>query len=392
VVELCVVYLFFLWRLFDFAIAFVIPRFIPYLGFFPYGEILKEYGLPQFVSAFANFDGAQYLTLVREGYNTYTQAYFPLYFLLVRLFSFFLPTPHSPRPYNDLLSGLIVSNGFFAVGVFVFKKYLSLILPNKSNSVFWTVLFLFIFPTSFFFGAVYTEGLFFFLFVLSLFFLKKKKYPLAGICAGLCSATRLMGVFLVVPFTLHFLDSKTLVSWKRALSKYKFKKKHLVILSPFAGLGLYMTYLWVTVGDPLFFFNAQPVFGANRSTNIIFLPQVIYRYLKIFLTARFNFQYAVSLLEFVIFSFVLILLVADLFKHRKNTDRLGLSLFSFINLLLPTLTGTLSSIPRYALFSISLFLFLGEINNKFVKCTIAFVFFLLHAVLLGFFVQGYFIG
>ena len=63
-----------------------------------------------------------------------------------------------------------------------------------------------------------------------------------------------------------------------------------------------------------------------------------------------------------------------------------------INLVLPTLTGTFSSIPRYALLSLSLFLYLGEMKNKFVRISVAVLFAFLHVVLLGFFIQGYFVG
>ncbi|MBI4974085.1 hypothetical protein HZC27_05760 [Candidatus Roizmanbacteria bacterium] len=383
--------IFLAWRLFDFFIAFLTPRFIPYLGFFPYGEIFKEYGLPSFISSFANFDGAQYLTLVREGYNTYTQAYFPLYFLLVKAVALLFPTPNAVRAHNDMLSAVLVSNVFFFFGLLLFKKYIAMLIGGANK---WTIFFLLLFPTSFFFGAVYTEGLFFFLCIGSLYFLKKKNYWLAALFAALSSATRLMGIFLFIPFLFHFVDLKL-------IKNFKLKIKNLVILSPFIGFGIYCLYLWKTVGDPFFFFHVQPVFGANRSTNLILLPQVYFRYLKIFFTANWNFQYFVSLVEFFIFSFVFFIVILnlfqDLFKNKKmpkqvRHDRVGLGLFSLINILLPTLTGTFSSIPRYSLMSISFFLFLGELNNKYLKVFIALLFFILHVVLLGFFIQGYFVG
>ncbi|MEK7079212.1 MAG: hypothetical protein AAB929_04030, partial [Patescibacteria group bacterium] len=375
-----------------------------------------------FISSFANFDGAQYLTLVREGYNTYTQAYFPLYFLLVKAVALLFPTPGAIRAHNDMLSAVLVSNVFFVLGLFLFKKYLlsfraegerssdrrerktlsldfSVASLLRNDSVAWAIMFLLLFPTSFFFGAVYTEGLFFFLCIGSLYFLKKKNYWLAGLFAALSSATRLMGIFLIIPF---FLSQISKVKSQKLKSKIKSLKMFSFVLSPLIGFGVYCLYLWKTVGDPLFFFRVQPVFGANRSTNLILLPQVYFRYLKIFFTANWNFQYFVSLIEFFIFTFVFIVLILDLLKIVKfsenwklkigNYERLSLSMFSFINLLLPTLTGTFSSIPRYALMSISLFLFLGEMKNKYVKMGIAVLFFLLHVVLLGFFIQGYFVG
>jgi len=45
----------------------------------------------------------------------------------------------------------------------------------------WVLFFILTFPTSFFFGAVYTEGLFFLLFALTLYFLKKENYWLVSL-------------------------------------------------------------------------------------------------------------------------------------------------------------------------------------------------------------------
>ncbi|MBI3620249.1 hypothetical protein HY214_03860, partial [Candidatus Roizmanbacteria bacterium] len=77
---------------------------------------------------------------------------------------------------------------------------------------------------------------------------------------------------------------------------------------------------------------------------------------------------------------------------NKNRPLVGLCLFSLANLILPTLTGTLSSLPRYALFSLSFFIFLGRLKSRRVKFFLASVFAILHAALLGFFIQGYFIA
>lgn len=371
----------------DLFVALGAPSIIPYLGFFPYKEVLVDYGLPSFISSFANFDGVQYLTLVREGYNTYTQAYFPLYFLLVRTVSFLFPTPSFPRPHNDLVAALLISNVLFLGALFVYKKYLSLYFSKNRSSVMWALILLLSFPTSFFFGAVYTESLFFILFISSLYFLKRKNYVVAGLLAATSSAARLMGVFLFIPFIFHFLEVKQL---KNKVARF------LLVLSPFIGLSIYCIYLWASVGDPFFFFNAQPAFGANRSTSFVLLPQVYYRYFKIFLSAALNFQYLISVIEFLMFSVVLGVLIFDLVRiihsRKMQFERMGLLLFSLINLLLPTLTGTFSSIPRYALFSISFFLILAQIKNIPLKTLIVILFTALHIVLLAFFIQGYFVG
>lgn len=398
-------------RIAFFIAAFTAQKTVPYLGFFPYKELLVEYNLPTWISALANFDGIHYLLIAKQGYSQWEQAFFPLYPLLIKIISFIIP--------NCLAAALLISHTSFAIGLIYFNKLLR-VWGIKTS---WPLLFLLSFPTSFFFGVVYTEGLFFMLFILSLYFLYKKQYWLAGICAALSSLTRLIGIFLIVPFFFHLITEKQIdfknlkfkinpfdklrinTEQSRSIKNYIF-----LLLSPLLGLFSYMSYLWITTGDPLFFFNSQPLFGANRSTHLILLPQVYYRYLKILFIANHNFQWYLSLFEMSVFSFVLIILVLDLMKISQQIFKpsanlrglqwpitttyflLGLNIFSFINLVLPTLTGTFSSIPRYALFSLSFFLYLAQLRSKKIKVGLVVVFVTLQIVLLSLFIQGYFVG
>jgi len=402
--------LFIIWRLIDFSFAYLSTIFIPYLGFFPYKEIFIDYKLPIFISGFASFDGAQYLIIVREGYNQLTQAYFPLYPIIVKFVSLIFLN-------NHLLAGLFISNICFFIGLLFFNKYLSLRADITSHQQ--TIVFLLLFPTSFFFGALYTEGLFFLLVILALWGLKKEKYWLVAMVGFLAALTRLVGVFLIIPIVFHLISQYQISKIKDQSHSLKVKNKknthalrfsnfirflttNYYLLAPLLGLLTYTTYLWKTTGDPLFFFNTQPMFGANRSTHLIFLPQVYYRYVKIFITASPNFQYFISVFEFLVFNFSLFVLILCFidnwpkFKGKSfhlllSTDN-GLLLFSFINLLLPTLTGTFSSIPRYALMSLSVFIYLGAIQRRWIKVMIACLFGTLHIICLGLFIQGYFVG
>lgn len=369
--------LFVVWRVLDFLIIYFAPLVIPYLGFFPYKELLSDFNSPHWLNSLANFDGIHYLLIARQGYSQWEQAFFPLYPLLIKLLT--------NVPNNQLITGLLISNIAFIIGLIIASRLID------KKQVFWFIIFLLVFPTSFFFGAVYTEGLFFLLFALTLYFLKKQKYLSTSLAVILSSLTRLVGVFLIIPILFEWISKR-----KRAMT----------IVAPLVGLGIYCFYLWKTTGDPFFFLTSQPVFGANRSSNLILLPQVIWRYIKIFVTADKNFQYFISLLEFSTFMMVFVVLIFDLFKIIKKprfwtssprpeagqNDRLALNLFSFVNLLLPTLTGTFSSVPRYVLFSLSFFLYLAELKNIWVKMIIALIFLILHIVLVGFFSQGYFIS
>ena len=421
---LLILLLFLVWRSFDFLIIFFSQKIIPYLGFFPYKDQLPGFNLPHWLSSLANFDGLHYIFIARDGYAQYVQAFFPLYPLLIK---FLTPLFFN----NQLLTGLIISNVSFFLGLILFYKYLKLISSDsiRFNPIL-SILFLLVFPTSFFFGAIYTEGLFFLLVVATLYFLKKENYLFTGLFAVFASLTRLVGVFLVIPIIVHLVKKlnyvipvKTGIQTKITLNEINRLdpllrgndrryfilniRYLLLILSPLLGLGLYCLYLFKTTGDPFFFLTSQPIFGANRSSHLIFLPQVYWRYFKIFLTANWNFQYFSSLIEFLVFNFVFVILVLDLFKNLRiknclpagkagklirNSERLGLNLFSLVNLILPTLTGTFSSIPRYSLFSISLFIYLTDLKNNFIKYLILIIFIVLHILLLGYFTQGYFIS
>lgn len=374
--------------------SFIAQKTVPYLGFFPYKELLVEFSLPTWISSFANFDGIHYLLIAKQGYSQWEQAFFPLFPLLIKTISLVIP--------NYLVSALLVSNVSFGIGLIFFNKLLKQ-WGIKTNT---TIFFLLSFPTAFFFGIVYTEGLFFMLFILSLYFLQRKNYWAAGLCAALSSFTRLIGIFLIIPFFFQVLvDNNARFNLKLIIKNYKF-----LLFSPLLGLFSYMAYLWKTTGDPLFFFNSQPIFGAHRSTRLILLPQVYFRYLRILFTASHDFQWFLSLFEISMFSFVLPILVLDLVKisqqiFKSSTNLrglqwpiktsyklLGLNIFSLINLVLPTLTGTFSSIPRYALFSLSFFIYLTQIKSKEIQWGIVILFITLQIILFSLFVQGYFVG
>lgn len=369
--------IFLLFRVLDFAAVIIAHYVIPYLGFFPMRGDILSFNLPYFITNFANFDGVHYLNISRFGYSMYEQAFFPLYPLLIALFSKVLN--------NQLIVGLLLSNLALLTGIYL----LYLLLKNylKPESIFWVIILLLSFPTSFFFGAVYTESLFLFLSIGYLFFVKKKNLALAFIFGVMASLTRNIGIFLVIPaFLILFQERKSL----------DFKKIAFALLAPIVGLASYSVYLYKTVGDPFFFYHSLPAFGVNKSDSIILLPQVIFRYLKIFSTFEFNFQYLVAILEMTVFLSVFLTIIFYFYKNYglviKNTFFLGLGIFSFIQILLPTLTGSLSSIPRYSLFSFSFFIILSQIKNVYLKIAIFVMFLFLHIMLLGFFAQGYFIS
>lgn len=366
-----------LFFLVDLIIIYITSKMIPYGGFFPYQETLMDSKLPNVLTSWANFDGLHYIFIAQRGYAQYEQAFFPLYPLFLRAGSFLLGG-------NYIVVGIVLNLIFFALGLYFFWQLMPRLSMANRNIM---TVSLLIFPASFFFHAIYTESLFFCLFLASLYFLERNHKVAVALIALFCALTRLIGVFLIIPFFLILIFKKKVTI-----------QNVLLTISPILGLLTYCFYLWKSTGDPLYFFNSQPAFGANRSTHLIAFPQVYYRYFKIFMTSTFNFQYVIAMVEVTLFTFVLILLSWDLYmlirakKLGKNLWRTGLLLFSFINIVLPTTTGTFSSITRYGLLSLSIYVIIAELRPKILSGLIMTVMLMLHIILLGFFSQGYFVG
>ena len=269
----------------------------------------------------ANFDGVHYLSIAERGYVQYEQAFFPLYPVLIRFIG---------RLFHQdfVLAAMLISHLSF-IGSLIFLWKLIPLIPSLPKDKIpsiqkWTIVFTLAFPTSYYFASVYTESLFLFLILPSFYFFQKKRYVFYGIGASITSGVRLVGSFLLVP----------------------------------VGLFAYMTYLWKQYGDPLLFMHVQPAFGANRSgSELVILPQVLWRYLKIFIKVPAR-QYDWWIALFELFCFILSLLLLWIAWRRKYPR--AWVYFSLASIIVPTLTGTLSSMPRYVLVAFPLYIVLAQ--------------------------------
>lgn len=101
---------------------------------------------------------------------------------------------------NPLPGGLIVSNICFLGALRVFYLLAEQLLPDIS-SVKRSLVYLVIFPTSFFFFAPYGESLYFLGAVTGLYYATRKKWITAGLWGGLAALSRLPGLMIVIPLT-----------------------------------------------------------------------------------------------------------------------------------------------------------------------------------------------
>lgn len=381
------------WKIVDTVISLFAVKFIPYLGYFSYGPTMYQYGTPDYVRALTNFDGVFYIRIATQGYSYTEQAFFPLYPVILSWTNTLL--------HNPIIAGLAVSLISFVIGLFLWRQYFGYLSGMRNFP--WALMLLLVYPTSYYFGVLYTESLFFALMVGTLLTLKRRQYLLSAILAYCAALTKVVGVFLILPIAVTFI--REVGQSKYANVKELFWsciKQWRVILvggASLLGLSTYSFYLWRTLGDPLYFLHAQESFSNNRSSDLITPFQVVYRYFKIFVTADHNIQYYVAMAELVFYAAITGLILLELWniwkkyrnKRRINYERLGLGLFSLASVMVPSLTGTLSAVPRYSLMSLTIFVVLAEIKQKWLLYGLWLLFLLLHVAYFALFIQGYYV-
>jgi hypothetical protein len=354
-----------LWRVFLFLVAHAAQFFISGKQEFTYpGTYLNQAN--NWWHSWGNFDGVHYHRILTDGYlnSASIQAFFPGYPLVARIFS-----PLSSDPFIVLM---LTSHLFLVVLALVWywfvKQVYSARIAKKSLVV------LLLFPTSFYLGATYSESLFLTAALVTFAAAWKAQYHWAAVGAIVASATRIVGVFatpaLLIDSVVHHQKVRSLTPHHQLLSILKLSLGNwlaflrsqwltvALISASASGLIGYMTYLLLNFNDPLLFLSVQSSFGAGRSDDLILLPQVIWRQLKILATTTLDWRWFVYLEDLVFTLGALALLVIGYFNSKKL--QLSWIIFSLGALLLPPLTGILSSMPRYVLVIFPMYLLIAE--------------------------------
>lgn len=374
-----IILLFLVWRFLLFWISYFSIDIVPVWGDrFPYvSEYLISTDLPYWIWEWSNFDGVHYLSISYNYYAaTYTQTFFPLFPLLIRYISEILSNN------AHLVVGVILSSVFYLLALIMFSK-LMFEEGYKKKDIYWTLLFVMLFPTSFYFAALYTESLFLLLILIFAYLVNKKKWLLAGFIGLLATATKLLGVLLLI-FVLYDLLIKFVRKKQVELTE---------IISLFIiplGLIGYMVFLQLRYNDYLMFWHSQSVFGAERlGSGFIFPPQVMYRYIKILLTVSPTTSgFYVALQE--VLSFIGVLIVVGIGYLKKV--KIQYLLFSLFIVIIPSLTGTFSSMPRYVLSAFPVFIILGSLKNETVKTILLLLFTILLFTNATLFLRGYWVA
>lgn len=326
-----IIKIFLVWRIGLFAATYIGSKVFPLVANGGIGAVGAGKNF-DFFASWAQWDGGHYFNIANQGYfgpNEY--AFFPLYPALIKVASVLTFG-------NTLLAGLLISNIFFAIFLYVFYNFTAK-LHNKKTAFAATVT-LMVFPTSFFAVALYSEGLF--LLIIGLFFtqLQSKKYLFAAFLVGAASLTRFIGITLSISLLIELIKE---IRWNLK----QLAGKLTIIVISFLPFAAYCLYLLRRFKDPLYFLTVQSTWHRQLANPV----KTAYSYISTFQSNKpFNDYLDVYLTLF--FAIVLIL-------GRKKISA-PIWVFSALAILIPASTGTLTSMPRYLLSSLGTFIILGS--------------------------------
>ena len=359
-----VFFVFILWKLVLTVLGVYLAKILEFNPTYPYFEnLVREYGL---LSSYVwgGFDGVHYLNIASDGYaNQYTQAFFPFYPLLINILSFGV----IPK----LFIGIAINNICLLVSLIYIQKIVKKYFIQIEYKI--VILLILCYPFSFFFNSVYNEGLFLMLTTASFYYFFIDRIFLSVGFGVFATTTRLAGIFILPALMITYF--------------YKRKKTILPVFLIPLGLASYMIFLQIKYGDFLYFIHAQNYFGNSRSSDFVLLPQVIFRYFKILTTVSLTSNaFVLALTEiFITLSF---LAIPMLFIKKLPKP---LIVYTLLVVLVPSLTGTFSSMPRYALTAFPAFICIAYLKPLFIYPLLV-LFILLQIFFLSLFVSGTFVS
>ncbi len=300
---------------------------------------VRRYSIPQELRELATrSDGAWYISIAMNGYEKkpfdlekeHNWAFFPLYPLAVRAVAGFIG--------NYRLVAIALSNLFFFVALLLLHKTVLAFGYDKAVAN-RTIFYLAAFPASYFFSLPWTSALLLMLSVSGFLAAKRGAWWLAGVCAGLASATHYRGAFMFPALLIFY--------WQ---SNRTFKPRANVcwlLLAP-TGLLIFMGYLYSITGNALAFADAQAVWKVRWG----FFIQPLFTFIisPFELSAGWNFR----MLNFAAAATALVCGFAWIRRREW-----AWAFYTFVSVITPLSTVTLEGHTRYMAVVFPLFIMLA---------------------------------
>ena len=329
-----------------------LPFFIP-----PLPDNLAE----RTVGIWAHWDGQFFLHIAQYGYNggDYSQSFFPLYPLLVRLVAVGLGG-------NYGLAGVLLSAGLALVA---FGLLYELVRDDfRPRVASWAVIALAAYPTSYYLAACYSEGLFLALTLGA--FLAARRYSnwlVAGLLVGLATLTRNMGLALLLPLGWEWLRQHRAALWpvssplslKARLQKLQILPTAFFVSIPLVMLGAWIAFNGVALGQPFGFLTVNERWGRQSA----WPWQTTGRVIELILQGRLFDPHDVNLYDLPDWLFVVGLWLVSAWLVWRGRFPVSYFLYFGVSILLPMFAPhpeePLYSFPRLSLLSFPAFVLLA---------------------------------
>jgi len=303
------------------------------------GPYFKEGGL---MAILTQWDAGWYLSIARDGYffvegSESSAVFFPFYPLVVRAVGY---------AFGDLaITGVLLSNVALVGAAIVLQELIR--IDYADGRVGRTaIVFLMFSPVSFFFSSVHTESTFLLLAAGAFLAARKERWLLAAVCGAALSATRNVGVLVLLPLLAEFVQQRRpSESGRRTVFQPQVLWLALVPL----GLAAFFLFCYFQWGDPLANLKAAAQWGRTLAppwqtlANAFGLP-VFYRWL-----------------------FLLLLLTAMVVFGVGVWLRVRLSYLIYAGscIAIYLCSNSLESVPRYLSIVFPLFITLGLVVTRF---------------------------
>jgi hypothetical protein len=253
---------------------------------------------------------------------------------------------------SGITAGVLVSNICLFIGLIFLYKLTILEFEDRPTAQ-RAVFYLAAAPMAYFFSAIYTESAYFLFSVATFYFARRGNWLGAGIAGMLCSATRVVGILILLPAALEWMrahgwtlrEANRKATWVRLWQGIRSDGLSLLplLLIPL-GLLAFILYLNAHFNDPFLFLNAQANGWQRPNRNPIS---------ALWEESTFMIPYILRG-ELTTFVMVWIVNIASLIVTAVVSiaawRRLGVSygLYSLLVMLIPLASGTMS-LPRYLL-------------------------------------------
>ncbi len=230
-----------MWTVFGLSFLFrAIVFFISFLAIYLFKD--GDLDFSGWLETYRQWDAHNYLRIAEGGYSFHvengaytTLAFFPLYPWLLRIVDIFIQ--------NDILSGILLSSSLYSGACVYLYKLMSLDY-NKSTAI-RAIVFMSVFPHSFFFGTVMNESMLLITSIATLYYTRTHRWNLVGIFGALAAMSRMAGIMLAIPAAIEWFEEYEII---KKLKEKKIKDAIIDFLTK--GLWIFLmllgtfVYLW----------------------------------------------------------------------------------------------------------------------------------------------------